>query len=76
MSVPRLVPDSMQWGFTLLFSLGLLLWQFAFRRTWLCRGLLCLGVALVALSDSLPGDKNYVEKAYPLLKESRARLTE
>jgi len=72
LSGPGLVPDSIQSGLSFLFTIGLLLWQFAFRRTWQSRGLLCLGVALVAILASLPGDKNYVENTYPLVKDNQA----
>jgi hypothetical protein len=72
MSGPGFVPDSIQSGLRLLFAVGLLLWQYAFRKTWQSRGLLCLGVAFVALLASLPGDKNYVEKTYPLVRQGQA----
>src|SRR5215469_9964199 len=38
MSGPGFVPDSVQSSLSLLFTVGLLLWQFAFRRTWQSRG--------------------------------------
>ena len=72
MSGPGPVSGNVVWYLLLLFTVGLLLWQFAFRRTWQSRGLLCLGVAFVALLASLPGAKNYVETTYPLAKDNQS----
>ena len=65
------VPDSLQVGFMLFLGVSLLLWQFAFRKTWQSRGLLCLIAAFVATVANLPGAKNYVETTYPLAKDNQ-----
>ena len=67
MTGPGFVPGSIEGPFWLLCAAGLLLWQYAFRRTWQSRGVLCAGAVLAVLVANLPGPTNYVESTYPLV---------
>jgi hypothetical protein len=66
MSVGSLVPDYLQILFILLSCVGVLLWQFAFRKTWAARSALIASIAILALMARLPQKDGYIENEFPL----------
>ncbi len=66
MSVPALVPDYLQILFIMLSCVGVLLWQFAFRKAWAARGALVASIAILVLMAALPQGGDYIENEFPL----------
>src|SRR5882762_5642281 len=72
MAGPSRLSDATQFVVYSLCITGVLLWQFAYRRTWQARGIVCLCVVFVVVIANIASDEKYVENEYPLVEGDRA----
>jgi hypothetical protein len=72
MTEPPTVFDEIQNILFWLFPIGVLLWQFARRRTWHSRGILFAGIAIMIAAGNTAPDGKYVENEYPQVESNRA----